>query len=627
MPSILEELQQALSFGPKITFKPAENAPSIYADPSAWADYRQQQAADKSFQNRPTPQQIEQAIASPTSNATEVDKQAESNLMALAIDSLLTPDPLATIGAGRGSVNPAPVDPSAPAPSTVQGQDRIDRSFPVAFQKSPPTGKVNTEGGVDRVNARTSEHGVTATVGANGKIFMTNVNPDGTVNKGTGSPNSVLGNGMGTRTSGNVNAPNLPLALSSTMQKLAKSTDPNEARGFMESIVQGIALAQAKLNEEALQFGSQKVGLTELENQLSQAMMADRNDPNWYPGIGDSPITAAIRVQISQQKTAARSVAEDYLNTNTNQAALKAFADSAQKEYARIAKIQDAGVMLDLRQRENQQQKRWLKEEQASEVAQNLTPQERTRIATLAPQTQGDPVQMGEWFIQRSKSSKGVLDQVLAAEGDDLVVFALEDNADAVKLVAANEGKTTDEIKERLKKIRRNAESLDFDEKRIKFQTSNLSPEERTATQQSLRRASMDKKVSGDKKEIAKQNLKWALDMERAGQTTAVIENVENIWKDPTGPMGPAIAQAKKVTGNASLDSVLTAYIGTSSGPEAIQKMSTFKALLQKTVEAYPPSFFGVPDINQLNAAVVESSRSIAQSRIGNTFSRPFSIN
>jgi len=620
------DLQSLLSFpslGTPTT--PAEGTPSIYASQEEWKAFRAKQAADTIAASR---------VANAATDVRTLDNQIASNQLDAAMlelgkqvptpsyyaggdSSSVSADAVAAAGAGRGIVNPANVNPDAPAPNTVQGQGFIDAAFPEVFRKQPPTGVVNTNGGVDRVNARTSEHGVTAVIGADGKITMTNINPDGSVNKGTGSPNSVLGDGKGNRPA--IVAPNTPLAINAALVRLQTAT-PDEARGLMADITTSIAQAQATLEGEALKFGANKFGIPALEQQLVQTQAADRQSIGWYPGIGDSPITQKVRAQLEQANVAARQAAGEYMKTNVNFAALNAAKENATAVFKRIERIDIANVETNSRLAAVSAQKKLDKAEMDAEVAANLSPDALNRIAILHPVSKGNATEAGDWYQQRFKATKGEIDKVLNASSSGLVIYAMERNPEALAILAAEERKsdptqTPEKIDIRLNKIKQLAESPNFAKEAAKFKASGLQGDARKQAEASFRSTitAGSTGLSGDKKEAQRQRFEIALEMERASQTTAVINDMSKLFS-AEGPMGAALAEAAKTTNSTSLENVMIAFVGSGNREERIARAMMFTNFAEQEILKHGNSVFGIPDINAIKAAAVETA--IAHNRL-----------
>ena len=630
------DLQSLLSFpslGTPTT--PAEGTPSIYASQEEWKAFRAKQAADTIAASR---------VANAATDVRTLDNQIASNQLDAAMlelgkqvptpsyyaggdSSSVSADAVAAAGAGRGFVNPANANPNAPAPNTVQGQGFIDAAFPEVFRKQPPTGVVNTNGGVDRVNARTSEHGVTAVIGADGKITMTNINPDGSVNKGTGSPNSVLGDGKGNRPA--IVAPNTPLAINAALVRLQTAT-PDEARGLMADITTSIAQAQATLEGEALKFGANKFGIPALEQQLVQTQAADRQSIGWYPGIGDSPITQKVRAQLEQANVAARQAAGEYLKTNVNAAALNAAKETASAAFKRIDRIDQQNEILQGSLKARTMEKKLIKQETDAEVAANLSPVALSRIAILHPVSRGNPTEAGDWYGQKLKTSKGAIEQVLNASGAQLVTYAMERDPYALAIITAEETKndptqTEDKINERLARIRRLADSPDFAKKAAVFQSSGLTGDAKKAAEQQLTQAITLGKtsLSGDKKEAARQRYEIALEMERAAQTTAVVSDMRNIFSQD-GPLGAAIAESIKVTNGAALPDVLTAFVGSANKEEQMARITMFTNFTDQAVRKQGASIFGVPDVNKIKAEIINATIKLRRESMNPRSSSPF---
>lgn len=627
------DLRELLSFPSLGTpTRNPEGTPSIYASKEEWQAYRAKQAADVVAAAR---------VTNAASDVRSVDNQIESDALDAAMRELAAQVPtpsyyagsdsdspsakaVAAAGAGRGFVNPPNV-----TPAEDPGQSFINAAFPEVFQKQPPSGKVNTKGGVERVNARTAEHGVTAVVGKDGKITMTNLNPDGTVNKGTGSPNSILGDGRGQRAA--VVAPNTPLAINATLDKLQRAS-PDEARGLMADLTTSIAQAEAALTAEALKFGANKFGVPALEQQLLETQAADKKSVGWYPGIGDSPITQKVRTQLESANTAARQAASEYLKTNVNAAALSAAKENAAATFKRIERSDISADTLKTNLRIRAQEKKLTKQEQDAETAANLSPKALERIAILHPVSRGNPTEMGDWYNQKFKTTKGSIEKILDASGAELVTYAMERDPYALSIITAEETRndptqTEEKINMRLNRIKQLADAPDFPKKAAAFRaaSSGLQGDALKQAERELNQALALGKTSlgGDKKEQQRQRYEIALEMERAAQTTAVEDDMRNIFS-AEGPMGAAIAEAIKVTGAASLPAVFTAFVGSASKEEQQPRITLFTDFVDKAVQKHGTSIFGMPDINKLKASIINATIQLRRESAYPRSSSPF---
>lgn len=598
-------LLDVLRFGPAITYPPEKpvGEPSLYSGQAEWAAYRAVQNAPMSPNaSGMTPQQMEAQVA-------------PNVILAAALESLA--------GAGRGFVNPPSV---APEQDSLQNSNGIlSQAFPDAFLKSPPTGEVNTKGGVDRVNARTKEHGVTA-IEKNGKVYMTNINPDGSVNKGTGSPNSVLGNGMGSQQ----NAPmlsrvDLSATITTAMDKLSKTSDYAEARALFSNLNATIAGSRATMEAEAIKFAEGKYRVPELEAMLEQSVRTDMASVGWYPGIGDSPVTSKLRAELNAARSSSAAYSKNYLASNTSYAALGAVEANMRIEYDRIKNVVLKQDQIEMRANESQAE--WDRRRQA--IAQEkkmaaqdevdmLSPEQLKRVVLLNPALgmpesstgKPDPVSIAK-FVKNKQVAEAV-----TAIGDQLPVIALEGNQYARVLLARQEAGTYSEkqVEEKLDSLRKTANSATFAKTYATWKHG--SNKEALNAELAALQSGAAATDPAMKKNAGSLRLMAALEMERAAQTDYVLNDITTLLPRD-GMFKDAIEQSIKVTNNATLENVMNALTrATKSDEERRQVLAVFNKAVLDAAEKRKESVFGRPDVNKLKQAMVESSLQWANSSL-----------
>lgn len=615
-------LLDSLTLGGPLYYPPSAptDQPSIYASPEEWAAYRQKEAEKKAAaegvrtnNSGMTPQQMELAATM-------------QQLLSSAIDpAMLTSE----AGAGRGVVNPPAVG-SEPAvsdtyrsegrngpkpgvdPQTAKEDGILGQAFPEVFRNSPPTGKVNTKGGVDRVNARTSEHGVTA-IERDGKIYMTNLNPDGTVNKGTGSPNSVLGDGKGAASTSMVpqlGSANVAGDIQNSVAMLQKTDDYAVARGVMANLNSSIAQTRAQMEADAIKMASTKFRIPELEAMVNQSVQTDMQSVGWYPGIGDSPVTSKLRAELVQATSAATAYSKTYLNSNASYAAINAAAAVATMEFERIKTNATREDALADRRTANSEEWQLRRRMVAQDEVDTLTPEQLKRMALLNPSLAMPDPKTGKpdpISISKFMKDKSVMEAVTAV-GDQLPLVALEGNSHARVLLARQEAHhmTEQQVDAKLQEINKRANSPAFLQEytRWKHQGNDKAAKEEMAAIQTA-------KVSTDaagKKAARQQLLQGALEMERSMQTTNAINNITNLLPRD-GIFKPAIEQSIKVTGNATLANVLNAVLeGAPSAEERMKRVAAFSQAVIGAASNRQASIFGRPDVNVLKQEIVMSA-------------------
>lgn len=597
----------ALSFGPKITYppeKPAGEPPLYGGSADDWASYRRQQEMTHNNAGL-TPRAME--------SAAMLDMLAKSiggGRGTVNPDSV-TPSPDTQPeqgGSGRGVVNPASVVPGDPAENGILGA-----AFPEVFRKQPPSGVVNTTGGVDRVNARTKEHGVTA-IERDGKTYMTNINADGSVNRGTGSPNSVGGNGMGSMQSpvapGSQSIPNISADISASIDKLKKTTDFAEARGLIGNLVTSLASSKALMEQDAIKLAAVKFGLPQLEAELQKSIQADMADPKWYPGIGDSPITAKLRAEIGQANINSRQYAGTYLSSNTSYASLGAYEKMANMEYDRIKTSTERTDRLSDASAETLARNKLNRIAMAEEEISALPAAALQRMMILNPALGVKDADGKLDPIAIAKTMKdGNTREAVMADPNTLVVLAMERNPAAQALVTRMESglMKESEVGAKLQDLVKMANSQEFLKTYAEFKFPGKKREQEAyVNARSTAKLSTDK---AGKEEARRQMLMEALEVERSRQTGYALANITTVLP-ADGIYAKAIADARKVTGNTSLENVALALMKDStSAQDAYIKKMMLSQDIQAALRKRPPSVFGAPDGNQMQAALIHLTR------------------
>lgn len=601
-------LLDALRFGPAITYPPTPPAdqPGIYASPEEWAAYRRKQAERAAIaaqfegtnKSGMTPSQME---------AVSVLQETMRQLAQTVETPISGPEnaPYRTEGVGR-PVETVPAE-QTPNPQKVREDGILGQAFPEVFRQSPPTGQVNTKGGVDRVNARTAEHGVTAIM-RDGKIYMTNINPDGSVNRGTGSPNSVLGDGKGTQVP-SLQVPDANGEVNSVLSRLKATTSYQEAVSLMGNLNGTLANISARMEGDAIKFAEGKYRVPELERMLEQSVQTDMQSYGWYPGIGDSPPTAKLRAELNAARSSASAYSKNYLASNQNYSALRAAEATAKLEFDRVkaTTLREDNIKDNLRLRSDAE--RASRAAAAQDVVDTLGPEGMQRIALLNPALvqpgengKPDPISIAR-FMQNKQAMEAI-----SAVGDQLPVHAMEGNPYAITLVARSEAglRTEQETQDILKRIVTRANSATFLKEYTQFKhkgNATAAKEEMQALQSGL----VDQDTNKKRAAYA-QKLQGALDMERAEQTVRMLANVKPLLE--SNPLlKDAVQQSISVTGNATLENVLNAYLKDSpSKEERIKRVALFRDAVIQSVNSRPPSLFGRPDVNVLTSAIISGS-------------------
>ncbi len=473
------------------------------------------------------------------------------------------------------------------------------------------TGQVNTTGAVERINAASPKWhpGVVATKDKNGQVAISN----GPATSSTPSPIQTM--------------PNISSDMFAAISRLKTTTDGDVARGLLSDIRESAAQRSSSLMSEAMNFASNKLGVPTLEMQLKEAEAADKGDSAWYPGIGDSPITAHIRTALLTTRSSVDNEAKNYLSSNTSYASMAAALKTAEEEAKRIDRLtqraDNVADTLSLRR----QDKNDAIVAAAQDTMNAMSPTQLARISLLNP-TLTDPT-LGPDEVVKAKaktiaSASPARKEALLAPDQELPILAMENNQDALILTMAmektsNPRATDGEIHAKLQAVidlTKNPTQMNKSIVQARFGTLTT-PEAKSALQD------LNAKTTGfdgtDKAMARKDRLNHALGLYKQGATDRFASDASN-WgvSDPT--MQKAIDDSFKATGNRKLENVLSAFVGDSMDTAALTKAFAFSKMLERAVNGNAKSLFGMPDSMALTAQVIRSLRT--KGLIGNVIAK-----
>lgn len=571
-----------------------DQVPSIYDSPDTWAKYRVLQAMAKANmqdinENAPAAgpevQALYEMLSSPANVGGGAGRGGQGGPTAEEFNSSIQAPPAA---------EPTPVAlPTSIAPT------------PQALLKSDGTKDkygVNAAEGGNRVNANVALFGVKATQDANGNVMLTNVGvPVGSYTKAVPSPvSSTVSND-----------------LYSAINSLKTTSDPDIARGLLSNIRESAAQKSASLMTEAMKFASTRLGVPVLEQQLREAEAADRADPAWYPGIGDSPITAKVRQALLVTRSSVDNEAKNYLSSNTTYASMNAALKAAEEEAKRIDKIADR----DSKFKDEMSFRAMVREDElvfkAEAIKNTLSPIEQRRLSILNPgldATKDPKAQTLAYARAVERADKNpAMRAALAATEQDLPVLAMENNPHATMLVASQEvmnnpATTPEEVEARLTMIAKEVDSPTFADKatRLKF-GSKFDSKEAKAYKNELVMGSVGLSAEGQRIQRS-QKYAMALDMHRARATDRFAENVAS-WGVQDPAFVAALTKAQQITGKTDMRSVLTTFMEDADPKASMAKLIAFQSYARGAASKQSKSLFGVPDTVRLDTIIIEAAR------------------
>lgn len=472
------------------------------------------------------------------------------------------------------------------------------------------TGQVNTTGAVERINAASPKWhpGVVATKDKNGQVSISN-----STASSSASPIQTM--------------PNISSDMFSAISRLKTTTDGDVARGLLSDIRESAAQRSSSLMSEAMNFASNKLGVPTLEMQLKEAEAADKADSAWYPGIGDSPITAHIRTALLTTRSSVDNEAKNYLSSNTSYASMAAALKTAEEEAKRIDKLttrtDNIADTLSLRR----QDKNDAIVAAAQDTMNAMSPTQLARMSLLNPTLTDPTLTPDEAIKAKAKtivSASPARKEALLAPDQDLPILAMENNQDALTLTMAmektsNPRATDGEIHAKLQAVidlTKNPTQMNKSIIQARFGTLTT-PEAKSSLQD------LNAKTTGfdgtDKKLARKDRLNYALSLYKQGATDRFASDASN-WGTTDPTMQAAIDSSFKTTGNRSLENVLAAFVGDSMDTAALTKAFAFSKILEGSVNSGAKSLFGMPDSMALTAQVIRSLRT--KGLIGNVIAK-----
>lgn len=452
--------------------------------------------------------------------------------------------------------------------------------------------------GAAQVNANSGTYGVTASVGDDGKIALTNV----------GVPQYPVADGGQGPGTGSI-APNTPLAVGSLFNKLRVTTDVDTARGIAASLREAAAVEQTKFETQALTFANNKLGVPGLEKQLAEAQAADLADPKYRPGMGDSPITARIRTTLEDARNKANPEAQRFLAQNAQYATLGATLKSADSEIARITKLGDRKDQLMDTMAMQADMRRQQKEDILTDAARGLDGVQRQRLLMLNPELSAVPADKLDADMMRTITAKKNDKQwqvAFQAPEEALPSLALTGNTYAESLVLskeqANTGTDPAITKARLDNLRVLTNNKDFLKKAFEEQYAG-DPKAKAKVADAI--ASFNEKGLTPEGKATNNAIKMQLALDLAKkQTTVNFANNAGAWKVADPEFQAAVGNARQVTGGTKMDDVLTSYLKDATGPDLVKKTQIFADYMTQEAQKQEKSVFGQPNYIALRSQI-----------------------
>jgi hypothetical protein len=409
--------------------------------------------------------------------------------------------------------------------------------------------------------------------------------------------------------------PNTPGGLAGLFSQLQKAESFDSAVGVQTALTTAIAQERARLSEEAIRLSSVKVGVPQLEASLRMSEDRDRTLPGWQPYLGFSPNTENIRKQLGSAKAQADAEAKRWLTSNVTLASLSAMEENSKLILSNKQRTMERTEVAAEQRRLINEEKETRKKDVMRERAAVIDPAVRSRVALLAPQVfqnDTDGVNLIT-YLEQQKGNKALI-QVLDAGDDDIPVMALNGNKFAEDLMVRMEAKNigTDEtiVRGSLDSLRR---AMKNDPKFMETAMRKVFPSNaegaRARTEASSMRVQALAKGAEGRAELLRQEADLALQYMRATATETFLSQA-NTWQVADPEFRAAVTTAKeKMGGVADMRSVLAAYVGDKTGPEAFRRIEQFNRLAYAAANQRVNSMFGAPSIQALNTEIARAAR------------------
>lgn len=526
--------------------------------------------------------------------------------MANFVDDAELPDDLANLDFGMASSQT-----SAQASSEATGDypsvnaDQLlalvnadaSKGIFAASQKAPVQVNGGTNAGIQRVNANSGDTGVVGFKDAKGQASFTNQSRDA-------STGAVIGPTQNAPKlpEGNPASVNTPTSVGTFLNSIRSAKSYAEAQAAYEAFTNASTIELTKIQKQALTFGDNKIGVPALEQRLRETEATDKLSIGYYPGIGDSPVTAKMRAELNAARGIAQHEANNFLSTNVGAKLLQNAVTQAanelklweRKDAATFAREQQSFARSDAKAED-----RLYKEEVAAD---QITATMLNRARILDPNEFANSTNEKLSAFRITAGRKNNKEYLMAIEAEDaaLPILAFMGNAYAKTLVLKSEafktGRSEDAVKADMDKVVKLSISPTLPAQWATVQ--KMDPNQSKAMLSELKQL----ELSPDKKDaVSQRKVMMALDVVAATKTQKFLTDLTS-WDSIDISLRTAIAQSQKVSGNASFDNVLTAFVGDKTGVEAQQKLKEFQGLMLSAADKHKESVFRMPDYNQGNA-------------------------
>lgn len=501
----------------------------------------------------------------------------------------------------RASAGLRPIE-SAPLATPNQG---------IAWSKGQSSTPGDTRGGVERVNANSATYGVTASRDpVTGQVTLTNIQADGTPTPQS-QPGYVPGSGfnpMDKETGNNID---------SLLDQISKASDSATAEGIARSLRTALAEESTRLQNEAYNFVRKEIGIEALEQQLAESESKDRAAAIATGNPAPSQETVGLRSKIETLSRTIPTKVNEYLGRNIRYSRLKAASESADSlvklKVEKLAQQEKEQAIKRFTYEEKEKQE----QEQAKISYENIPEQQRELIKRINPNLRGEGKEREfmRYVSQQIKSNKAFEEFVIAPKAQHLNL-ALNGNPLALRTIAEDEaaatGRSTEEVEAEIVSLSQSKPSEGMVDAWINQRLAALPEADRVKERQALKsqyNQMLMAPTKEDKAKLAEVQRQILVSNYKVTKTRRLLSDV-SAWNSPDPEIQAAVEAARNTTGSASVDKVLTAYLGDAEGPEAFERIANFKRALLNATQKEKKSILGGVDeaalLNAINNTIIQ---------------------
>jgi hypothetical protein len=475
--------------------------------------------------------------------------------------------------------------------------------------------------GAERVNENTTNTGIRAIVGQDGKVTLTNLDAENkAIKKGAISYDS---NGTGTFAQ-TESQKGLATNAHGILKQMQSTSDINALRGMQAQFTEVLAKEKTDHYTKAFDHASKQLQIPVLQAALEDAMRLDREAPDWRPGLGDSPNTTKIRTTIEDARTRADAIAKQYLATNVGYNSLVAAEKTAESEVQRLTRLADKKDTIEFQKELQADNRRALRQEELEEKAKGLTLEQKNRLRTLHPEFATSPDTELVAVIGKHKSKDGYVEAIDAPDSE-LPKLAATGNKHAEAIVVAKERNAgiDDAItRDRIKRLSAFANDDSSIKRAIKLSGVKGDKEIGEAFA-SVKALSAPGASAESKKQSAAIRLDYARSLLADEEYQKFLGNVSS-WQTADPSLRIAMDKAKNAVGKADVKSVLVEYLGETTGQQRIQAMNNFISIARDAAAQTEKSTLAAIDKNKLTMQIQTiETKSLLQRLLSDEYVHP----